>query len=59
MLADKSASSSGVRNENMINQESAKELRKPIIREFKKRQLYSSFKGNIWGVDLADKQLIS
>ena len=43
----------------MINQESAKELRKPIIREFKKRQFYSSFKDNIWGVDLADKQLIS
>ena len=32
---------------------------KPTIRTFKKRSVYSSFKGNIWGVDLADMQLIS
>ena len=32
---------------------------KPTIRTFKKRSAYSSFKGNIWGVDLADMQLIS
>ena len=37
----------------------ADELHKPIIRKFKKRKVYSSFKGNIWGVDLADMQLIS
>ena len=32
----------------------ADELHKPIIRKFNKRKVYSSFKGNIWGVDLAD-----
>ena len=41
------------------NQQLANELHKPIIRKFKKRKVYSSFKGNIWGVDLADMQLIS
>ena len=35
------------------------ELHKPIIRKFKKRRVYSGFKDNIWGVDLADMQLIS
>ena len=30
------------------------ELHKPIIRKFKKRKVYSSFRDNIWGVDLAD-----
>ena len=37
----------------------AKELQKPIIRKFKKRKVYSGFKDNIWGADLADMQLIS
>ena len=35
------------------------ELHKPIIRTFNKRKVYSSFKDNIWGVDLADMQLLS
>ena len=30
-----------------------------MIRKFEKRKVYSSFKDNIWGVDLADMQLIS
>ena len=37
----------------------AKELRQPIIRKFEKRKVYSEFKDNIWGTDLADRQLIS
>ena len=37
----------------------AEELHKPIIRKFKKRTVYSGFKDNIWGADLADMQLIS
>ena len=37
----------------------AEELHKPIIRKFKKRKVYSAFKDNIWGADLADMQLIS
>ena len=41
------------------NQQLANELHKPIIRKFKKGKVYSSFKDNIWGVDLADMQLIS
>ena len=34
-------------------------LHKPIIRKFEKRRVYSIFKDNIWGVDLADMQLLS
>ena len=37
----------------------AKELQQPIITNFKKRKVYSSFKDNIWGVDLGDMSLIS
>ena len=43
----------------MPNQQLANELHQPIIRKLKKRKVYSSFKDNIWGVDLADMQLIS
>ena len=35
------------------------EIQKPIIRKFLKRKVYSSFKKNIWGADLAVMQLIS
>ena len=48
----------GIKNEIKENQQLAKELHKPIIRKFKKRKVYSSFKDNIWGLDLADMQLI-
>ena len=37
----------------------AKELHKSVIRKFKKRKVYSGFRDNIWGADLADMQLIS
>ena len=37
----------------------ADELHKPVIRKFKKRKLYSQFKYNICGVDLADMQSLS
>ena len=37
----------------------AEELHKPIIKKFKRRKVYSSFKNNIWDVDLADMTLIS
>ena len=37
----------------------AKELHKPIIKNFKKRTVCSGFKDNIWDVDLADMQIIS
>ena len=32
---------------------------KPIIRNVKKRAIYSGFKNNIWGVDLPDMQSLS
>ena len=41
------------------NEQLANELHKPIIRKFQKRKVYSIFKDNIWGVDLADMQLLS
>ena len=41
------------------NQQLANEPHKPIIRKFKERKVYSSFKDNISDVDLADMQLIS
>ena len=44
---------------NKENMQLADELHKPIIRKFKKRKVYSSFRDNIWGADLADMQLIS
>ena len=37
----------------------ADELHKPIINKFNKRKVYSQFKDNIWGVDLADMQSLS
>ena len=41
------------------NTQLAEELHKPIIRNFKRKKVYSSFKDNIWGVDLAHMSLIS
>ena len=41
------------------NEQLAEELHQPIIKKFKKRKVYSAFKYNIWGADLADMQLIS
>ena len=35
------------------------ELHKSITLKFKKRKVYSSFRDNIWGVDLADMQSLS
>ena len=34
----------------------ADELHKPVIKKFNKRKVYSQFRENIWGVDLADMQ---
>ena len=42
-----------------FNEQLAEELNKPIIRNFKKIAVYSGFRDNIWGADLADMQLIS
>ena len=56
---DKKSNGNGIKNEIKENQKLANELHKPIIRKFKKRKVYSSYKDNICGVDLADMQLIS
>ena len=52
---DRKTVGSGV-NENI---KLANELHKPIIRKFNKRKVYSTFKDNIWGADLANMQLLS
>ena len=44
---------------NKENLQLADELHKPIIRKFNKGKAHSSFRDNIWGVDLADMQLLS
>ena len=51
--------STGASIKSMPNEQLANELHKPIIRKFKRRKFYSSFKDNIWGVDSADMLLIS
>ena len=51
------SSGSGIINEP--NYQLANELHKPIIRKLKKRKVYSPFRDNIWGVDLADMQPLS
>ena len=59
---DKKSKGSGVPLANKSipqNEQLAEELHKPIIRKFKRREVYSAFKENIWVADLADMQLIS
>ena len=48
-------SGKGIKNNKTL----AEELHKPVIRKFNKRKVYSQFKDNIWGVDLADTKLLS
>ena len=54
---DKKSKGSGITNESIY--QLANELHKPIIKKIKKRKVYSSFKDNIWGADLADIQSLS
>ena len=54
---DKKSSGSGIANESSY--QLANELHKPIIRKFRKRKVYSTFRDNIWGVDVADMQSLS
>ena len=51
---------SGIESDKRLHKKKlAEELHKPIIKNFKRRKVYYSFKDNIWGVDLADMSLIS
>ena len=58
---DKKSTRSGITRNTTKSSSSilADELHKPIIRKFNKRKVYSQFKYNIWGVDLADTQSLS
>ena len=55
---DKKCKGSGIVT-NEPNYQLPNELHKPITRKFKKRKVYSSFRDNICGVDLADMQSLS
>ena len=54
---EKKSKRSGIINEP--NYQRANELHKPTIRKFQKRKVYSFFRDNIWGADLADMQSLS
>ena len=54
-IARDTAKSSSLERSSLIL---ADELHKPIISNFNKRKVYSQFKDNMWGVDLADVQKI-
>ena len=56
---DKKTEGGAIKNENMSNKELAKELYKPIIKNFGNPKVYPSFIHNIWGANLAAMQLIS
>ena len=60
---DKKSTGSGFKKlKNTIKPSSsilADELHKPVIKIFEKIKVYSQFKDNIWGVDLADMQSLS
>ena len=52
---DKKSTGSGFKISSIL----ADELHKPIINKFNKRKVYSQFKDNIWGADLADMPSLS
>ena len=56
---DKKSTGSGINTTKPSSSILADELQKPIIEKFNKRKVYSQFKDNIWGVDLADMQSLS
>ena len=52
---DKKAMGSGIASSSIL----ADELHKSVIKKFDKGKVYSQFKDNIWGVDLADMQSLT
>ena len=52
---DKKSIGSGIASSSTL----ADELHKPVIKKISKIKVYSQFKDNIWGVDLADMQSLS
>ena len=53
---DKKPKGSGVA---VANYQLENELQRQIIRKYKRQRLYSSFRDNSWGADLADMQSLS
>ena len=51
---DKKSKVQGVNIEVKHNEQLAKKLRKPVIKNFKNRTVYSGLRDNIWVADLAD-----
>ena len=56
---DKHFSGGAIKSEIMPNQQLPEESHKPITRKLEKHKVYSSFKDNIQGANVADMQLIS
>ena len=56
---NKSASGDDMKNENMSNQESVKELNNSVIKNIQKRKVHLLFIDNMLDADLADMQIIS
>ena len=54
-LDKETMSDKGIKDDKIL----AEELHKPVIKKFNKRNVYSQFKDNIWGLDLADTKLLS
>ena len=51
---DKKTSGGAIKNKIKQTKQLVEELHNPIIRKFKRKKVYSSFKDNTWGADLAD-----
>ena len=54
-LDKKTMSDKGMENNKIL----AEELHKPVTKKFDKRKVYSQFRDNIWGINLADTQSLS
>ena len=54
---DKNSSGGAIKPEP--NDQLANKLHRLIIKKFKRRKIYSFFRDNIWGVDLADMESLS
>ena len=57
--ANHMAKPSSLEHTKEVNKILAEELHKPVIKKVNKRKVYSQFKDNMWGVDLADMRSLS
>ena len=56
---DKKSMGRGINTAKPSSSILANELHKPVIKKFNRRKVYSQFKDNIWGVDLAEMQSLN